>query len=78
MTKAEAMEMFAAKRAECQRAAEQNERDKQANLGAVRVMDQLIATVETLPDDAVIDPDVAETETEADPDEAEEPETATD
>ncbi len=62
MTKAEALEMFAAKRAECQNAAEQNERDREANLGAVRVMDQLITTVQALPDDAEIDPDITETD----------------
>lgn len=57
MTKAEALEMFAAKRLECQNAAEQNERDREANLGAVRVMDQLIATVNAQADDANILPE---------------------
>lgn len=68
MTKAEALEMFAAKRTECQNAAEQAERDREANLGAVRVMDQLITTVELLPDDTEIDPDITETATEPDAD----------
>ena len=64
MTKADALEMFGKKRAECQAAAEQNERDREANLGAVRVMDQLIATVNAQADGAEIEPEVATDEPE--------------